>query len=292
MEKGEREMKNFVFYQPHSLQELLESLHTEKRKYQLISGGTDLLVKLKEGILETDIVYDISQLPELNFLEEKDDYIYIGAAICVGDLIGSELIKEKLPLLWEAISQIGSLQIRNRATLGGNFANASPAGDSIPALVAYDGIVDIVSKNSQREVEAVKFFTGPGKTILEKGEIIRGFKVPISRIEGENVFFAKIGSRKAVTISKASFALRIKLDDKRVSFFKIAFGSVGPTVRVGEKIAAFITGKILSSEVIKKALTYLPEDISPIDDYRSTASYRKDVLKNLLEAKLYSLIEK
>jgi xanthine dehydrogenase FAD-binding subunit len=283
-------MKDFVFVKPKTVNELLNLLEKEEREYALLAGGTDLLVKLKEDIVNPEVVYDISSLKELNYLEEDDKKIEIGANKVMGELLESEIIKEKLPLLWQALSQVGSLQIRNRATLGGNCGNASPAGDSIPALMAYNATVVLKSPKQTRQLPLSEFFLAPGKTILKKGEIIEGFQI-YSPASEEKVFFEKVGSRHAVTISKLSFALRIRLNsEKKIELFKIAFGSVGPTAIVGEKLEKLATGKILTKGLIAELKAELKNTVSPIDDYRSTASYRISVLQNLLENRLESLL--
>lgn len=250
-----------------SLGEALAILRDDRRTP--IAGATDLYVALNFGTLEPRRFLDIWAVDELREISMKGKTLVIGALATYTSLIRSPLVAGHLPMLVEASRQIGGAQIQNRGTLGGNVANASPAGDSLPVLAATDAVVVLRSASAERRVPITEFYTGYRTTVMRPDELIVAIEIP--PVEGRQ-WFRKVGTRAAQAISKIVVA-GVRSDKPR-----LAFGSVAPTVvRVPETERSLASGG-----TIDEAAGILAREISPIDDLRSTAEYRLRVATNLL----------
>ena len=250
-----------------SVSDALDLLRDEQRTP--IAGATDLYVALNFGTLAPRKFVDLWPLHELRQISMKQDTLVIGALATYTDAIQSPLVARHLPMLVEAARLVGGPQIQNRGTIGGNVANASPAGDSLPVFAAADAMVVLRSASEERRVAFRDFYTGYRATVMRPEELIVSIEVP--PIDGTQ-WFRKVGTRAAQAISKVVVAA-IRGDVPRV-----AFGSVGPTV-----VRAWEAERALSSGAsIDDAADALKKDIAPIDDIRSTADYRQRVATNLL----------
>jgi len=219
-------MQDYV--RPGSLSEAIEALKTEGALP--ICGGTDLLVKRRMGLVDPAVLVDLSFIPALRVLREEDGEIEIGAAVPITDIIDSPLVSRKLPLLPRVLGKLGSLQIRNHASLGGNIVNASPAADSAIPLLLYDASLIIVGRDGER-------------TILGS----------LARVEGE-----------------------------KIAEIRIAAGSVAPTPIRLRRTEGLLTGARLTPETIEKARASAHDEVSPIDDLRGSAAYRRAVIGDLV----------
>jgi carbon-monoxide dehydrogenase small subunit/xanthine dehydrogenase small subunit len=199
------------YYRPRSLEEALEILAQRQGEVRPIAGGTDVLVKAKDGQLDRGALFDLGAVPEMNGIEDKGDHVWIGATTTHAAMIESPLLATWAPALPEACRVIGGPQIRNRGTLGGNLANASPAADTVPPLYAADAVVETVSISSRREVPIAEFFTGPRESVLAGDELIVGVRVPKRR--GVRSAFLRLGQRQAQAISKVSIAVAMTFKD-------------------------------------------------------------------------------
>jgi xanthine dehydrogenase small subunit len=234
-----------------------------------LAGATDLYVSLNFGTLPGPRFVDLWRLAALRKIEKRDGVLSIGALATYTQIIKSRHVRSHLPMLVEAAKQIGGVQIQNRGTIGGNVANASPAGDSLPVLAAVDAIIVLRSVVGERRVPFGEFYTGYRESVREPDELITA--VEIAPVEGKQ-WFRKVGTRAAQAISKVVMAA---IRGKRT---RIAFGSVGPTVvRVPMTEAALEAGVSIDD-----AVRVLENEIRPIDDVRSTADYRRTVAGNLL----------
>jgi len=249
-------------------------------KAKILAGGTDLLVRLKDEINQHDII-DISHLKELKGISIADDKIKIGALTTFSELIENEIIAENASALVQAAEIVGSPQIRNRGTIGGNIANASPAGDSIPPLLILEAEIEISGKSGARTVPMRNFFKGPGRTILKKCEIISSVIIPKNK--DYRGAFVRLGQRKSLAISKVSLAALFKMKDEKIEEARIALGAVAPTVIRASKTEKFLIGKKLNDETISEAKKIICDEVSPISDIRSIAEYRKEMCGELLE---------
>jgi len=253
---------------PRTLRDALRMLRDDGPLTPM-AGCTDIYVGLNFGSLRDLRFLDIWGLDDLRGIAIAAGMLRIGALATHTDIIRSPLVRRRLPMLVAAAREIGAVQIQNRGTLGGNIANGSPAGDTLPVLAAADALVELRSADWTRKVPFTAFYEGYRKTVMRPDELITAIEVP--RVEGTQ-YFRKVGTRAAQSISKVVFA-GVRADHPR-----IALGSVAPTVvRAPRTEAALAGGAPLAS-----AQDILQTEIAPIDDIRSTAAYRRRVASNLL----------
>jgi xanthine dehydrogenase small subunit len=254
--------------QPGSLDEAVRMLRDEGPLVPL-AGCTDLYVGLHFGAAPGPRFLDLSGLRPLRGIRTRGDALVIGALTTYTELRASPLVRRRLPILAEAARWVGSVQIQNRGTLGGNIANASPAGDTLPVLAVAEAAVLLRSADGERRVPFGSFYTGYRKTVMRPDELIVAVEVP--PVEGRQ-WFRKVGTRAAQAISKVVMAA------VRAPRPRVALGSVAPTVvRVPRTEAALAGGGTLA-----EAQAALMDEVQPIDDLRSTAAYRRRVAANLL----------
>ena len=253
---------------PRSVSEALRMLRNDGSLTPL-AGATDLYVAVNFGTLSATRFLDLWNLDPLRRITLRDGILHIGALATYTALIRSRLVRARLPMLVSAAREVGGLQIQNRGTLGGNVANGSPAGDTLPVLAAVEAVVVLRSVDGERKIPFVEFYTGYRKSTRRVDELIVGFEIP--PVEGRQ-WFRKVGTRAAQAISKVVMAA------VRGSSARIALGSVAPTVirlrRVEQALA--------EGASIDDATRLVEDDIRPIDDLRSTAAYRRDVAANLI----------
>ena len=250
-----------------SVKEALTILRDEPRTP--IAGATDVYVALNFGTFTPRQFLDIWELDELRAISIHEDTLVIGALTSYTSLIQSHLVGERVPMLVEASRLLGGVQIQNRGTLGGNIANGSPAADGVPVLSAADANVVLRSLDGERRIPINSFYTGYRSTVMRPDELIVAIEIP--RVEGKQ-WFRKVGTRQAQAISKIVMAA------VRSPSPKIALGSVAPTV-----VRAKMTEQALARGTpIDEAAEILGNEITPIDDVRSTADYRRRVSMNLL----------
>jgi carbon-monoxide dehydrogenase medium subunit len=296
-------MNNFValrslptceYHRPKRLREALEILGGFKQKCRIVAGGTDLLPALRQGkmtLFEPAHVVDISSIPGLKVIAKKGEWIQIGAATPLTEVAQSPVIRESLPMLAEAAGQVGSLQIRNQGTLGGNLCNASPAADTAVSLLALNAKVYLKSMVRERIVSLDEFFVSPGKTILKPGEILTKIQVPVSR-STQSSCFVKLGRRNAFTLSVISVAAVIKTEDGTFQYVRMALGAVAPTPMRPKKAEEFLTGREVGESVIDQGARIAAEEVSPISDVRASAEYRKDMAHVLTKRALLACLKK
>ncbi len=250
------------FLRPKDLTHAL-TLYAETPECRPLAGGTDLMVMLQARTIRPKAILDLWSLPELKGIRRLDGALEIGAAESYSRIIGSALVQEHLPALVDAARTIGAAQIQNRGTLGGNLANASPAGDTLPVLLAADAVV----VTDRRTIPVSEFFTGYRKTALRSNELIVAVRFPL---DGRRLLFRKVGTRAAQAISKVVIAVSLKPA-------RIGLGSVAEVPLRGKAAEA-----ALARGDVAGAVSAIDRDIRPIDDVRSTAAYRRTVTKNVL----------
>ncbi len=283
----------FEYTKAASIEEALDLLAAGGGEAKVIAGGTDLLVNIQEGLESPPALIDIGGIADLKGIEEKDGIIELGSLVTHAEVLGSELLREKAPVLVSACSEVGAVQIRYRATIGGNIATASPSGDTVPAFYVLGARVAIRGGEGEREIAIEDFFTGVKRTVLEPGELIVKIRFP-GMPESARSFFKKLGQRKALAIAKVSVAGYLDFKDGLVEEARIALGAVATTVIRAEKAEEALKGKELSDEVIEEAGRLTTEASKAITDIRSNAEYRdemagllltrglKDILKSLI----------
>ena len=261
-------LSRLMLLQPQSLAEALRLLRDEGPLVPL-AGCTDLYVGLHFGTVHAPRFLDLQGLRALRGIRQHGDTLVIGALATYSDLIASPLVRRRLPILAEASRWVGSPQIQNRGTLGGNVANASPAGDTLPVLAVAEATVVLRSADGERRIPFNGFYTGYRQTAMRPDELIVAIEVP--PVEGRQ-WFRKVGTRAAQAISKIVMAA------VRAPRPRIALGSVAPTVVRAARTEAVLAERATLAE----AQAALMDEIQPIDDLRSTAAYRRRVSANLL----------
>jgi len=285
-------IKELEYYTARNLKEALELAEQFGPRKRFLSGGTDVTVRLKEGLVKEDVIIDLSHVPELRFVREESGIVHVGAGATHADLSASPILLEHGRALALAASRVGGPQIRNMGTVGGNVANASPAGDTIPALIVLDAVVSIASRTATREVPIIDFFTGPGRSVLAAEELVTGFHFPATGAS-ELTGFGKLGARQAMTISTANIAFWFRIGaDRRIMESRIAFGSVAPTVVRAHKTEQMFCQlrPVLSWDAIRGAAQMAWKEVAPIDDLRATAVYRKEAVVGLLAEAAYEAL--
>ena len=255
-----------------------------------LAGGTDLMVAWNAGLLNQRAVLDLSGIAEWRRVLPLREGLRLGALLTHTQLQRSKEVQRRFPLLAEACATIGAAQIQNRGTIGGNIANASPAGDTFPALAVYEAVVHALSSRGSRIIPFPEFFAGVKKTTLTPGELIAAVELYDVDPKPTRQMFRKVGTRAAQAISKTvACGLLWVNPDKTVRELRFALGSMAPTVRRLTHAEELVRGKVLTDDVIAKACELLERDVSPIDDVRSTRPYRlavsKNLLRNFLEAR-------
>jgi carbon-monoxide dehydrogenase medium subunit len=218
----------------------------------------------------------VGSVKELNYIKKEDDEIRIGALTHLSAIEESELVREYAPCLVEAVGQMGSLQIRHQGTIGGNLCNASPAADTAPPLLILGAKALLKSEGRQRVVLLDRFFLGPGKTILDPGEIMAEIQIPVPEAEGR-FGHEKLGRRNAFTLSIVSVAAWAKVEREIFQGIRIALGAVAPVPLRAWQTEKFLIGKKAIAENINAGMEMIIREVQPISDVRASADYRRDM---------------
>ncbi len=276
--------KPFTYHQPETVEEAVNLLHKQS-EVKILAGGTDLIPKMKQRLFNPKHIINLKKIPSLKGIKETERGIWIGATTKLRDIEKSKLVKEKIPLQYQCVKTIGSVQIRNMGTLGGNVCNASPAADGALGLIALNATIHITGINGERDVAVEDFFRGPGESVLGKDELVTGFTVPAPE-EATGFHFISIG-RMALDISTISVAVTVTLREGEVSDSRICLGSVAPVPLRLKKVEGYLMGKELRVDVITEAAERVSAGIKPIDDLRASAEYRREAAKGLMMEALY-----
>jgi OHCU decarboxylase len=256
-----------------------------------IAGGTDLMVQYAAGKLAASRLVSLRNLPELRRIDVSKDEVSIGACCTYTDLREHEVIGEEFPLLASAARWTGSVANQNRGTLGGNIVNASPAADSLPALLVYEAELILVSARGERRIKYPDFHTGYKKSVLAADELIRAVCLA-RRFTGYISYSRKVGARNAQAISKVCVAALARISEGAVEDVRFAAGSVAPMPVRLRNTERVLNGKAVDAGVVRQARDSAMAEVRPIDDIRSTAAYRSAVLGNLVEEFLSKLTTK
>jgi len=273
---------------PGSLSAVLQLMAAEPGEWTPIAGGTELMVAHAAGRLNAPKLVSLWGIPDLRFVETRSDSIAVGAGATFRDLRSHAGIAAQLPLLANAASWIGSIANQSRATIGGNLVNGSPAADSSPALLVYDAEIELISLRGNRRIPYASFHTGYKSNAMAADELLYAVHLPI-RFAPHLQYLRKVGTRRAMAISKVALAATALIHDGMVGEVRIAAASLAafPT-RLNQTEEALL-GRSLTPDTIQSARLALLQEAKPIDDIRSTREYRKSVAANLLEEFLHQL---
>jgi CO/xanthine dehydrogenase FAD-binding subunit len=273
---------------PGSLQEALEILAREPGRWRPLAGGTDLMVPFAAGRLADTRFLSLQRLDVLRAIETDADGITFGALATYTDLRRHPYVQRHLPNLVESARVTGAVAIQNRGTLGGNLVNGSPAADSPPSLLAYDAQVELTGLGGSRWVPVAAFHTGYKQTLMAPDELLTRIRVP--RPAAGFHFFRKVGTRAAQAVSKVCLAAYARVEAGTVREFRVGLGSVAPVPLRARAAEALILGRPVADLPLAAAREALMAEISPIDDIRSTARYRRIVAGNVLVQALTELV--
>lgn len=278
---------------PKTVEDCLTILSDDSRKIQLIAGGTDAIVRMKEGKWRPDVWVNIKGISDLRFIKKIGPQIHIGPLTTHTDIVQSEILKGSADVLIDAAREVGATQIQNMGTIGGNLGTASPAGDTIPALYVLGAVIELSSFDAKRYIPIEEYFLGPGRTVKKDNEMITNIIIQAQE-ENEISIFQKLGPRKAQSISivNVAIALTMEKDSRKCLGGKIAFGSVGPTIVRAKKCEAMLTLAPLDHEYIQNIATVAWKEVMPISDIRASAEYRRDMASALLERGMYRLMKR
>jgi len=269
-------INHFDYYEPESLQEAVALLVQYGNRAKILAGGTDLLVHMKMERAAPQAVISINQIPDLDRIAAQDGHLHVGARATIKAIERDPLVQSHYQALAEACNSFSTTQVQTMGTVGGNLGNGSPASDSAPALIALGAEVEIAGPDGKRRLPLEQFFLGPGKTALQNGELLTEVILPRPQA-GTGSAFLKI-SRVAADIAKASGAVMIVRDAQsadRIADCRMAFGSVAPTPMRTRQAEQMLIGQVWSEDLIERAAECAAEEITPIDNVRSTAWYRR-----------------
>ena len=290
-------MQDFNYIKPQKVNELVSLLSKHQGNPKILSGGTDLISQLSESRVITDLIIDIKGIPEVNEIKFDQEGLIIGSAVTCLTLTSNNQLKSSYPGLLEGFSLIGGPQIQGRATIGGNVCNASPAADSIPALIIHKAKCLITGEAGNREVNIEDFFTAPGKTILQKNEFLIGFQIPAVPkgfgacyqrfIPRNEMDIAVVGVGSSITINKAT---------GKIESARIALGAVGPTPLFIKEAESILIGQPVNEKTLEEKINEVAQLAKklakPITDMRGSADQRRHLTKVLTRRTLTIAIER
>jgi len=284
-------MYRFCYYEPKTIEEACSLLSQFGEDAKVLVGGTDLLPRMRRGLMAPNHIVNIKKIPGLDSItEEPESGLRIGALVTLAELAGNPVIRDKFPMIRTAANSIGSLQVRNLATLGGNLCNAAPSADMAPPLLAMESTVKIAGLKGQREISVEDFFVGPGEVKLEQGELLTEIHIPFPPLHAKQIY-VKHSVRRSMDIALVGVAVCLCLDEKSgvCREARIALGAVAPTpirAKVAEKM---ILGKALEEIPLSSIGEMVSSEASPISDVRGSARYRSEMVSCITIRALKSL---
>jgi xanthine dehydrogenase FAD-binding subunit len=285
-------MRAFEFYAAKDASDAVALLAQHGPKVKVLAGGTDLLADLKFSAASHHprVVVDISRADDMRGIGMSDQGLRIGALVTHTEIMSSPIIREQLPALVAAAHTIGAVQTRNLGTLGGNLVTAVPSMDSGPTLVALDAIVTIAGPEGKRQLPITQFWTGPRKTVLKASEILVEIVIPTENV-GKPTHFLKFGLRKGQALALVNVAAAFWVDGNTFKAPRIGLGAVAPTVITAPSAESFLTGKPITPENMAEAGKLAMSDAKPINDFRASAGYRRDLIAVLTRRALEGAYE-
>lgn len=285
-------MRPFEYFEPRTLDEAVDLLTRYEGRASILAGGTDLLVEIKEHLRAVDYVVNIKRIPGMDhFMYDDAAGLRFGALVTVRALEISPVINERYAGLAEAARQLGSIQIRHRATAAGNICRASPSADTLPPLIADGASLALYGPQGARSVAMDEFFTGPGKTVKAYNEILTEIAAP-APLPWTGKAYIKHGRRKAMELATVGVAVTLSLERDTCRAARIVLGAVAPTpIRVPDAENALI-GAVIDETVIRAAAEAAEATARPISDVRSSAAYRREMVRVLTARAIEQALDK
>jgi CO/xanthine dehydrogenase FAD-binding subunit len=270
----------FDYKTPYTIDEAIELLWRAEGKGKIIAGGTDLVIGLRSGNDTPRFIFDVTRIGELRKIEEKNGTISIGAAVTHSEIASSPILKQYGKVLSAAASEIGSPQIRNIGTIGGNIVNASPAADTVPPLMVLNAVGKVLSKEGEKEIPLPQLFKGPYETNLKPHELLVQIRFPKLPF-GVRSSFIRLARRDAMAIARMSVAIVLQTKKDRIADIRISVGSVTPIPQRMSETEAFLKGKIPDEETLKRASLKVSETMINRTGIRPSTSYKRPVIEAL-----------
>jgi carbon-monoxide dehydrogenase medium subunit len=275
---------------PKTLNETLILLKKGKDKSKLIAGGTNVIPGMRAKTLKPEILIDISHLKNLSYIKEEKKRIRIGGLTTISELASSKIVQDHAPILTEAANQLGNPLVRNRATIAGNLADASPAADTAVPLLVLDAMVMAERDGGKhREIPIDQFFLGPNQTVLKTDEMIREIVFPKPDPKSKMAYI-KLGLRNAMAISVVSIAILMEREREGCKKVRIALGAVAPKPIRAYGVEAILTNKKIMMELVAACCEKVGREMNPISDIRASAEYRRSMASVLLKRVLHQMI--
>jgi carbon-monoxide dehydrogenase medium subunit len=267
-------MRSFAYARPESLNEALALLDEYGPAAAILAGGTDVVVRLRTGRVLPAIVIDLKRVPALHAdILETGTCLRVGARTVMADLVADERVRSRFPALAEAAHEVGSIQIRNRATLAGNICNASPAADTAPPLLVYGAVVNLVNATGTRSIPLAHFFKGPGRTAMERGELVESIDLPFAK-QRQGAAFARATRRLGVDLATINVACLVKTSGQTL----FAYGAVAPTPLLVSDDSGKLADANCREDEKLSILENLIAHTAPISDVRASHEYREALL--------------
>jgi CO/xanthine dehydrogenase FAD-binding subunit len=287
--RKEKTMDRFEYIRAKSINDAIGLINEAGIKSRPLAGGTDLLVQRRLEEPDYDRLVDISEIDELRTINEKDGEILIGACVTFNEAINSEIIRKQIPFLTEACQSVGSPQIRNQGTLGGNIANAAVCADSLPVLVSLDAFAHLGSLNGERTVSVAELVKGPHETQIKPGELLTHYSIATPP-ENAHSHFVKIGRRNAQSISRLSIAaIGTTNTAGEINFIHLAAGAATPQVGRYKIVEDFLLGKIPTKDLFVNAGGLVAASMIEITGVRWSTAYKEKAIKALTERVLNNI---
>ncbi len=286
-------MRNFDYFSPQSLEEACAFLAEYGEKARVLAGGTDLLVQMKQGLLEPECIINIKTIPGLRQIQyNQTEGLKLGALVTHNELMTDAIIQEKFGILAQSASQLGAVQTRSLGTIGGNIAHSAPSADIAPPLLVLGAKVKIVGHKGSRTIPIEDFFLGPGQTALQKDEILTEIHVPTLAPETAGVYL-KHCHRRALDIAIVGVAVLITLAGREgpCQDIKLALGAVAPTPIRAKGAEEILRGKLITGALLEQTAQVAAEEAQPISDLRSSAEYRQEMVKVLVKRAIEQALE-
>jgi CO/xanthine dehydrogenase FAD-binding subunit len=277
---------DFEYFKPETMAETLRLLSKQKHA-AILAGGTDIINEIIEGIATPVSLIDIKGLTSIKKIEFKDGKLTLGALVTFSEILKSSVIKKRLPVFAEVARTVGSVGIRNRATMVGNICSAVPCMDSGPLLSAYDAIIVVQSLKGKRRISISDWFRGPRKTALKKGELVTGIEITIPKKKHAGCY-AKLGRYTGEDLAQASVLVLASADHT----YRVAFGSVGPVPIRARQIEELLGEEEITDILIAHAQALIPGIVTPITDIRATKEYRLQMCQVMFERALKTAISR
>lgn len=284
-------MEDIEYLAPKKLEEALKAAEKAPGETTFIAGCTNVIPNIRAGKISPKILIDLSRLEGLDHIREENSMIAIGSLATISEIAASDLIRHHAPVLFSAASKLGNPLTRNRATIGGNLADASPAADMAPPLLSLEAKVHTkASGGKEREISLDKFFLGPNKTVLDEDEIIVQIVFTKPKDTAKEHYF-KLGLRNSMAISVASISLMLELKGKVCQKARIALGSIAPTPVRARQVEKNLEGEEINDKIIQECSALVKEEIMPISDIRASAAYRNWVTSVLVRRAIQEVIK-